>query len=81
MNSADYRESLKHSYFGQSMQPKQEVIIEEETKEDRVLEIVKQYTVSDTLLLRARRPTVSKSDRTGTLNYSGRVKQSSKKNC
>jgi|688.fasta_scaffold1212940_1 hypothetical protein len=37
-------------------------------------------TVQDEIKVRAKRPTISKSDRTANLNYQGRVKATSKKN-
>jgi hypothetical protein len=70
---------LKAAYNGQSMQPKEEVIFEEETK-DEIQKVLKQYTIADEILLRAKRPLTSKSDNSATLNYSGRVKHTSKKN-
>jgi hypothetical protein len=63
------------------MQPKDEVLCVEESKEqNKVLEVRKHFTVKDEILLHAKRPLVSKSDRSARLNYSGRVKQSSWKN-
>jgi hypothetical protein len=67
------------------MAEKKEVIMEEETEDEDTGDIVirtvkKTYTMLDEVKLRGRRPTVSKYDRSATLNYQGRVKQSSKKN-
>lgn len=67
------------------MQEKEEVILEEEIKDTHtgkmgIRHATHQYTLTDEIKLRAKRPLVSKVERTATLNYSGRVKQSSKKN-
>ncbi len=76
---------MKEAYLSQSMQEKHEIIREEEHKdavtgEVTIRNVPHQYTFSDELKIRAKRPLVSKLERTATLNYSGRVKQSSKKN-
>lgn len=57
------------------MQAKEEVLIEEEEKTQES----RQYTLQDEIKLRAKRPLVQKSGQV-TLNYGGRVKQTSKKN-
>jgi len=85
LNDPNFRFSLKEAYNGQSMAEKKEVFIEEEMEDEATGEIVirtikKTYTMIDEVKLRGRRPTVNKYDRSVSLNYQGRVKQTSRKN-
>jgi len=58
LNTEKYRLSLKEAYGNHSMQEKQEIIVEEETKEDTVMSRATLYTYQDEIKLRAKRPLI-----------------------
>jgi len=62
--------------YGKSMQP--DHIIEESSDDEQVKQT--HVVVPDDLMLIGKRPVKNKSDGSLSLNYLGRVKQSSKKN-
>jgi len=61
LNTPGFRDSLREAYENQSMQEKQEVLVEEEATPKATHVVIKstQFTYMDEIKLRAKRPNVT----------------------
>ena len=74
LNTEGFRGSLKEAYQWYSMAMRNEVLLQEETKNSDTGEMIssqkkQMLTIQDEIKLRAKKPTISKADRTANLNY------------